>query len=553
MFKGSKLRDWNIFTIHNKIGWQKYFYKFKTIITPRFLYELIVPQDILNIANNVATSTSEKAVFRFIIAASIFNGILAGSAGSVGWGIFVMYAVEILMALQIAKHVGIIETITLPSLKKIIELFSAAGLTALTVAYGFKAALNVVFNILGAFPVLGFGTAIAEIITTLFYGLFIYLCFIEIKSFENTEKSISITNIIKISLNAVKFVTKISTELKSILVDDSVRVFTQIKQNVSDAWYGVIDVSAKIKGEIFLAGCLAYSLEGKIEKLQGPFAQLWLEAWRAGFSNKLGADADYDEIRELALSYDNEQINSLKQHVTSKFYEILETKHENADGDEWSAELFPASNHPISDAVFYNQETGDSYTINYKFSENANYIENHIQLYPDVPIISTPEVAEKINSPLVVGGNYEYESVLEISEDNFETILNQKHSMYVEAGAATAGALSLGMHLFPFFMAYYRNNINREQLGIALQKFVPEITARTINRIAMIAFLGPIYATFLVAGFTAKSVLYGFDDDKEDEDASDSHPAQGPPPPEPPQPKKEFTRREFILSAESTA
>ena len=47
------------------------------------------------------------------------------------------------------------------------------------------------------------------------------------------------------------------------------------------------------------------------------------------------------------------------------------------------------------------------------------------------------------------------------------------------------------MHLFPFFMAYYRNNINREQLGIALQKFVPEITARTINRIAMIAFLGP--------------------------------------------------------------
>ena len=119
--------------------------------------------------------------------------------------------------------------------------------------------------------------------------------------------------------------------------------------------------------------------------------------------------------------------------------------------------------------------------------------------------------------------------------------------MYVEAGAATAGALSLSMHLFPFFMAYYRNNINREQLGIALQKFVPEITARTINRIAMIAFLGPIYA-HLVAGFTAKSVLYGLDDDKEDEDASDSHPCPRTSSPEPPQPKKEFTRREFILS-----
>ena len=135
-----------------------------------------------------------------------------------------------------------------------------------------------------------------------------------------------------------------------------------------------------------------------------------------------------------------------------------------------------------------------------------------------------------------------------MSEDNFEEILEQKHSMYVEAGAAAAGALTLGMHLFPFFMAYYRKKINREQLGIALKRFIPEITARTINRIAMISFLGPIYATFLVAGFAAKTVLYGFDDDKDDEDVSDSQEFQGPPPPEPPQPKKEFTRRGFILS-----
>ena len=58
---------------------------------------------------------------------------------------------------------------------------------------------------------------------------YLFILLYRIKSFENTEKSISITNIIKISLNAA-FVTKISTELKSILVDDSVRVFTQIKQ-----------------------------------------------------------------------------------------------------------------------------------------------------------------------------------------------------------------------------------------------------------------------------------------------------------------------------------
>ena len=146
MFKGSKFRDWNIFTIHKKLGWQKYFFKFKTIITPRFLYELIIPQDILNIANNVATSSSEKAVFRFIIAASIFNGILAGSAGTVGWGLFAMQAVEVLMAIQIARQLGIIKDTSIFSLNDIIKFFSYSALTALTVIHGFKIALETVFN-----------------------------------------------------------------------------------------------------------------------------------------------------------------------------------------------------------------------------------------------------------------------------------------------------------------------------------------------------------------------------------------------------------------------
>ena len=92
------------------------------------------------------------------------------------------------------------------------------------------------------------------------------------------------------------------------------------------------------KGEIFLVGCLAYVLENKMEGLKGPFAQLWLEAWEQDFQRY--ANASYDEIRELALSYNDEQMDSLKQHVTSKFYEILETKHENAD--EMSEAIIPS-------------------------------------------------------------------------------------------------------------------------------------------------------------------------------------------------------------------
>ena len=124
-----------------------------------------------------------------------------------------------------------------------------------------------------------------------------------------------------------------------------------------------------MKGEIFLAGCLAFLLDGKEENLQGPFAELWLQAWREAFPAKLSEDAAIEEIRVVADSYDQEGLQLvIERNINPKFFEILETTHENADGDVWSAELLEGQNHPVSDAIFFNEETGKSYEINYKFS-----------------------------------------------------------------------------------------------------------------------------------------------------------------------------------------
>ena len=48
--------------------------------------------------------------------------------------------------------------------------------------------------------------------------------------------------------------------------------------------------------------------------------------------------------------------NSLPNYNKPKFFEILETTYENADGDVWSAELLEGQNHPMSDAIFFNEE-----------------------------------------------------------------------------------------------------------------------------------------------------------------------------------------------------
>jgi hypothetical protein len=535
------MHNWNtIFSSRRK--WQRFFYKFVAIVEPRFLYELIIPQDIVGLADKVKlTEGHDKKVFRFIIAASVFNGILVGLPGTLGWGVIAAYAVEVLMALQIARMVGLIEPNEKFPLSKILKLIPATGITALTVAYGFKAVLNIVFSVMANIAPVGWAAGSAAIFTTLFYGFFIYLAFIEINNFSRGDK-LSFRSIKRILGHALTYTREIFKSLAKLIFKDSPRLFIEVRENVSDAWNGVVNVQGRIKGEIFLAGCLAYLLQGNFRGLEGPFSQLWLQSWLLAFPNKLASDAGPVEIKALAESYDGDAFDRVRQNVTSKFYEVLETTHENIDGDVWSAKLIEAQNNPVSDAIFFSSETGNAYEINYKFTENKHYIESHIQEHPDVPVIAPPEIAEKINDPLVIGGHFEHETVLDISEQNFEALLEKSHDLYLEAGAAAAGIINLGIYILPFLIAYKRGKITRDQLAEALKKFSPNIAARTINRIAMLTLLGPVYGMFLVAGFGFKLALYGFDDIETDEAVPEppTHPTQEP------KVKKKFSRRSMI-------
>ncbi len=529
-------RKWNLFSIKDSNSWKKFFHLLKTVITPRFLYEIIIPQDILNIVKDIkfpdAKSSDEKEnidenVIRFVLACSVFNGVLVGMPGSLGWGVLVAQAVEVLMAVQIAKMVGLLD-FSILSFKKIIKFFTASALTALAAGLLFKASINGVFNVFSnILPSGAPASAASAIVTTLFYGLFLYLCFVEIKRYGelgNKDSKISISMLPRLMKDTGRYTFAISKSLFKLLFTDTPRLLGEIKKNVQDTLNGALNVKSRMKGEIFLVGCLAYLLDDQHQRLEGPFANLWLQAWRDAFPTKLNARSSIEEIAAHANSYNQEELERvINNNINPKFFELLESTHENADGDSWSSELMETQNNPVSDAIFFNSETGRAYEINYKFSKNENYIENHIQLHPDVPVIATADVAEKINSPLVFGGNYKYEEVLEFSEQNFEQILEHKHSLYLEASAVGSGAMAMAFHMFPFLVAFYKGKITRAQLSRTLKKFIPEITGRTINRIAMLSLLGPVYATFLIASFVCKATLYGFEE-KESDSETDEKP-----------------------------
>ena len=504
----------------NRKKWIRYFHLFKPLVEGRFLYEFLVPKDILDLVKKIELEkVSDEKVFRFIIGCSFFNAVLIGLPGSIGYGVYISMAFEALIAFQLARMSGLLDV--KDSISKLFKLIKATGIAGLTVLYGFKAALNFIFGIISLIPLGGSASFLATFFTTLFYSIFLYLSFTEIKLGDALTKSMP-KRILK---KTYQFSTGIFKSFWKLFEEDLPKLLRETKDSIFDACRGIIHIKPKIKGEMFLAGSYAYLLSGNYDGLKGPFAQLWLEAWRESHPTQL-KNATVEEIKELADSYDAESFPRLVQNVNSKFYEKLETTHENADGDKWSAELIVDQNHPASDAVFYNQETGQYIEINYKFTLNENYIESHIQRYPDVPVVAPPEVAEKINSPLVMSGHYEHGVVLEISEANFDDLLNKSHSLYLEAATVASGGVSLLMHIFPFLMAYYKGTIGKELLFKALKTFYPKIAGRTLNRIGMLTLLGPVYGMFLIASFVFKSSLYGYEDidkdkSKNNEEASE--------------------------------
>ncbi len=493
--------------LDKKAKWRKYYKDIKSYFSPRFLLDAITPSDILDTVKKVTKKKDEEQVFKFVLGCSIVTGCLVAFPGDIGVGLFVAQAVEFAMAAQIARLIGL-------NLSEdgLFKLLGAVGIAAGGILVLFEKALHILFKLLAQLPIALPLSFISTSVTTIFFGMFCYLSFSEIKN--SGKKKLGFISIGRIINNASKFTYKISKSMINLLSKDMPGLFKQIKENVKLWMKADLDFKKKIKGEIFFAGSMAYLLEGKNEKLSGPLSEMWLDAWRMSYTDKLGSEATVDQIKEIAESYSNDQMPYVENLVQSKFYEILESTHENMDGDKWSAKLFTDPNHPGTDVRFYNSETKQTYEVNYKLTDDTNYIEHHLEKYPDKPVITSPEVAEKMNNPLVSGGKYYSEEVIKLSDKNFKSLLNSEHDLYLQEGAATAGIIVLSLHLFPFFVAYSKGRINKNQFETAVKKFVPEITTKTLNRIIMLTLMGPIFGWFLLASFILKVSTHESDNTK---------------------------------------
>ena len=62
--------------------WHKYFGTISKILTPKFLYDCVVPKDITSTIKTFGIKHNEEAAFNYIIMCSIFNAIFVGLPGT---------------------------------------------------------------------------------------------------------------------------------------------------------------------------------------------------------------------------------------------------------------------------------------------------------------------------------------------------------------------------------------------------------------------------------------------------------------------------------------
>ena len=129
--------------------------------------------------------------------------------------------------------------------------------------------------------------------------------------------------------------------------------------------------------------------------LNSPEEKLVVEALQRS-STKL-ENASLTDLAEYLDGLTPDQLKGTANNIKGIYNELRYVDAVNDRGDGIVAELFGATNHPGSDVIEIDEKTGKVIReVQLKASSNESYVEEHLSRYPDIDLVATQEVAEKI-------------------------------------------------------------------------------------------------------------------------------------------------------------
>jgi len=103
-----------------------------------------------------------------------------------------------------------------------------------------------------------------------------------------------------------------------------------------------------------------------------------------------------DEIQDYLQTLDEDQLLGLANNVKGILHEIQFVQIENEDGDEITASLFTDTNHPDTDVLLTNEQTGETIAVQLKATDSSSYVNDWINSHDEGDILVTEEIADKM-------------------------------------------------------------------------------------------------------------------------------------------------------------
>ena len=439
------------------------------------------------------TKSIDANIYSVITQVAIINMVLAGLPGKMGIGVYVSVALEGWMALCIAKHVGV--AVKTPS-----DIWKYVGLLAASVGvvlYGFRMALGFAFSVFSIIPAVN-PLIFSELLVTDMVGILFWVGFVEAKesgSFHVPKRAMF--RVISLSKELISHQGRL---MKNILNIKNIKI---VGSRLLAYLKGEIPVDMKtVNGETFATAAMAYLISGNHDKLQGPFGEVFIKAIRLRWSSQFGEDTSIEDIADKFRDYDADQIDGVINTVKGKMFEILVTEQENLDGDNWSARMHSDETFPGSDIIFTDVETGESIEVSLKAvaTDNSSIIEHALSRYPDVPIMTTDEMAELFgDDERVFGSQILHENLDAITKEKFDELVDRIGK--VDAQKVIIGGVSMGLMaaMWSFVMAYLKGRISSEQLKEVFQRALGNSGVKLVSRISYATILGPLFAWYMLA------------------------------------------------------
>ena len=437
--------------------------------------------------------TIDANIYSVITQVAIINAVLAGLPGKMGVGVYVAMAFEGWMAFCIARHVGLL-------VKKPSDVWKYFGLLAASagvILYGFRILLGFGFSIFSVVPGIN-PLILAEFFVTDFVGVLFWIGFVEAK--ETGSFTIPKRMLLKAGTTASGLFKHQINILKNVLSPKNIKT---VAERISIYLKGEFPFDMRsINGEAFATGAMAYLIAGHYEKLEGPLGDSFLQAIRLRWSAQFSPDSTVEDIAARFREYDTDQLEGVINTIKGKMFEIMATKQENLDGDQWKAKMHTDESFPGSDIILTNQETNQQIEISLKAvsQDNTEIIERALAKYPDLPIMTTDEAAELYQDHnMVFGSGIQNEELHDITEKNIDTLLTKikpVNEYQVVIGGVVVGTV---VALWPFVIAYLRGRISKNKLEKVFEHTMGKSGVALTSRLSYAIVFGPLFAWYLLA------------------------------------------------------